>query len=138
MKIEGGKGVGPAGGPRRAAGAAAPGFAPSADAPQRAAPASGVQALTALDAIVALQAEGGEGQRRARQARRGRDALDALDELVKDIALGRARPETKAELQRLTQQAENTGDERLDAILIEIDTRLAVELAKLEMAQGRA
>lgn len=137
MKIEGGRGVAPGAGARRTGAAAAPGFAPAMDAPARAAPAAGVQSITPLDAIMALQAEYPDARRRARQARRGRDVLDALDQLVRGIALGGAPAALQAELEGLRRQAEPSGDEGLDAILLEIDTRLAVELAKLDMAAGR-
>lgn len=138
MKIESGRGVASAGSARRAGSAAAPGFAPSTDAPQRAAPSTGVQAVTPLDAILALQTEGGAGQRRARQARRGRDVLDALEDLVLGLAQGRTPEGLQSHLEGLRRGAEPSGDEGLDSILLEIDTRLAVEIAKLEMAAGRS
>ena len=46
MKIEGGKGVSSSGGAKKSAGAAAPGFAPSTEAPQKASAVSGVSAVT--------------------------------------------------------------------------------------------
>jgi hypothetical protein len=89
--------------------------------------------VTALDTVLALQTDDPTGQRRARQAKRGRDALDALEELGKGLLLGRAPGGLRNELERLRAAAEPTGEPGLDGVLREIDTRLAVELAKLEM-----
>lgn len=135
MKIDKTHGVGSAGGPKKSAGAAAPGFTPAVDAPARtmaAAPAAGV---TALDALLALQAEEGPRARRERQLRRGHDALDALDELKRGWLSGRAPVALRRQLEGLRGGAERTGEASLDAVLHEIDTRLAVEAAKLEALQ---
>ncbi len=133
MKIESGRSVAPSSSPRRA-GAAAPasGFAPSVEAPAPATSASAVSSITPLDAIVALQAEEPPTQRRQRQARRGRDVLDALERLERGLLVGRAPAALKAELESLQFAAAPTGEEGLDEVLREIDTRLAVEIAKLE------
>lgn len=137
MKIESARGVGAASTPKRAGAATAPGFAPAAEAPVKATAASSVSAVTPLDVILALQAEDPAQQRRARQARRGRAALDALAELEKAIALGRAPGALRGELESLRRGTETTGDDGLDSVMLEIDTRLAVELAKLERLSGR-
>ncbi len=108
------------------------------DAPQRAGATSAVSAITPLDAIVALQAEDPAAQRRARQARRGRDVLDALERLERGLLVGRAPAALRAELESLQADAAPTGDEGLDEILREVDTRLHVELAKLDRMLGRA
>jgi hypothetical protein len=134
MKIESGRGVGASSTTRRAGGAAAPGFNPSPEAPQRVASAAPAGAVAALDALMALQGEADPMQRRARQARRGRAALDALDELVKGLVLGALPDGVRAHLQKLRHAAETTGEAGLDSVLLEIDTRVEVELAKLEMA----
>lgn len=138
MKIESGRGVGSAGGARKAGSTAAPGFAPTMDAPARTSAASAVSGITPLGAIVALQAEDPGAQRRARQARRGRDVLDALERLERGLLVGRAPAGLKAELESLQSAAAPTGDEGLDEILREVDTRLVVELAKLDRMLGRA
>lgn len=137
MKIESGRGVGSSAGPKRSGGAAAPGFAPSAEAPAKTASAASVSSVTPLDAIIALQAEEPIQQRRARQAKRGRAVLDALSELEKSIVLGRAPGGLKTQLETLRRGAETTGEAGLDSVMLEIDTRLAVELAKLERMSGR-
>ena len=130
MKVEKSRGVGQGSGPRPTA--AAPGFAPTLDAPQRVVAASSLSGVTPLDAILALQADDRPAQRRARQARRGLDVLDALERLEEGLVLGRAPGSLRADLENLRCGGEITGEDGLDAVLREIDTRLAVELAKLE------
>jgi hypothetical protein len=138
MKIESGRNVAPTSAPRSAAGASvAPGFAPALDAPQRAAPAAPAAAVASLDAILALQGGEPPAQRRARQARRGRDALDALEELEQGLLSGRAPAALLARLETLRMASEPTGEAGLDAVLNEIDIRLAVEAAKLDRLSGR-
>lgn len=139
MKIESGRGVSSASGTRKAGGAsAAPGFEPSIEGAQRAAPAAPTSVVTALDAVIALQSEEPPAQRRARQAKRGREALDALEKLEQGLLEGRAPASLKAELERLQFASSPTGEPGLDAVLNEIDVRLAVEAAKLEQLLGRA
>lgn len=134
MKIESGRRVSPSSAPRRAA--AASGFAPDLEPPQRAAAAASVGAVTPLDAIVALQTEEPLAHRRARQLRRGRDALDALERLEQGLLVGRAPAALRAELESLRAGAALTGEAGLDHVLREIDIRLAVEAAKLERLLG--
>lgn len=136
MKIEPGRGVSPSANARKSGAIAAPGFAPAMDAPQKAASVAPAGTVAALDAILALQVEE-PGGRRARQTRRGGMALDALEELEKGLLLGRAPAQLRATLDQLQRGAELTGDARLDAVLLEIDIRLAVEAAKLDRQLGR-
>ena len=138
MKIESGRGVGPSSSASGARRTAAPGFAPATDAPARAAGAAATSAAASLDAILALQAEGLEPERRRRQVRRGKDALDALENLEKALAEGVAPASLRTRLESLRRAAEQTGEPDLDSLLLEIDTRVAVELAKLELAVPRA
>ena len=138
MKVESGRSVGSAAAPKRAGGTAAPGFAPAgAEEASHVAAASGVSGVAALDTILALQAEEPLAQRRARQAKRGRAALDALEKLEEGLLSGRAPTALRAELEHLQRTAQATGEPGLDGVLREIDTRLAVELAKLERLSGR-
>jgi hypothetical protein len=136
MKIESGRGIAPSSSTRRAGGAAAPGFAPATDAPARAGNVAPTAAPHGLDAILALQAEGFDSERRARQARRGKAALDALEKLEHALVLGAGPESLRAELEAAGRAGEPTGETGLDALLLEIDTRVAVELAKLDMAAG--
>jgi hypothetical protein len=138
MKIESGRGVGSPSAPRRAGQAVTPGFTPSAEEPPPSARASGVGGVATLDMVVALQADEPPAQRRARQARRGKASLDALEALEQGLITGRAPGSLRAELERLRCGAELTGEPGLDDVLREIDTRVAVELAKLERLVGAA
>ena len=134
MKVESGRNVGSAAGAKRSGGAAASGFSLGAEEATQVAATGGVGGVAALDTILALQAEEPLGQRRARQAKRGRAALDALEQLEAGLLSGRAPVTLRQELEHLRRTAEATGEPGLDEVLREIDTRLAVELAKLEMA----
>jgi len=118
------------GAPRRAE-AAAPGFSVPEEgaAPTRQAAPS--QATAGLDAILALQGDGRGPGRRARQLARGRKALDALEALQRAVLLGGGGASAVAALESLGEEIEATGDAGLDSVLLEIETRRAVELAKL-------
>jgi hypothetical protein len=135
MKVESSRSLASSGA-KRAPANAAPGFAPESEAPHRAASVTGVGGVTALDAVLALQTEEPPAQRRARQLRRGGAALDALEELEKGILQGRAPGALRTVLDRLLRGREATGEAGLDAVLREIDTRLAVEAAKLDRQLG--
>lgn len=137
MKVEPGRTIGPSSSASAAAKTAAPGFAPAMEAPQRTAAVSPTGAVTPLDAILALQGGEHPAQRRARQTRRGQEALDALEELERGLLLGRTSGGMRGRLDALQRRSEPTGDERLDAVLKEIDIRLAVEAAKLDRISGK-
>ena len=138
MKVEGPRGTGQASGGKRTGAAAAPGFSLGAESAPRAAPASGVGALHAMDAVLALQAEGFNPDKRARQVRRGKEALDALSEVEKALVMGGSPENLRAALEDAARASEPTGEPDLDAVLAEIDIRVAVELAKLDMAKQNA
>ncbi len=138
MKVESGRNVGASLGAKRASGVAASGFAPAPleETPHVAA-TNGVAGAAALETILALQAEEPQAQRRARQAKRGGAALDALERLEEGLLAGRAPRALRHELEHLRRTAEATGEAGLDGVLREIDTRLAVELAKLDRLLGK-
>ncbi len=119
---------------RASAGAAAPGFAPATGEAPRIAAASAAAPAHSIEAMLALQGAGEAMERRARQARRGADALSALEDMASALLSGRAPAALRTRLQALMGASEDTGEAGLDAILLEIDTRLAVEIAKLEMS----
>lgn len=132
MKIEPGRNVGSLGSAGKAGKTAAPGFAVATDAPQRTAAAAPANAVTPLDSILALQGDENPAHRRARQRRRGEEALDTLEDLERGLLLGRAPGALRSKLHALQGRSEKTGDPELDALLLEIDVRLAVEAAKLD------
>jgi Class II flagellar assembly regulator len=137
MKIENGRPASSTYASRQSSGAAAPGFAPAADAPQKAVAPGAVGAVASLDAILALQSDDPPTRRRARQLKRGGEALDALETLERGLVVGHAPAGLRGQLQGIRAAAELTGDPGLDHVLQEIDIRVAVELAKLDVMLGR-
>lgn len=118
----------PAGGFKVAGGGAAGGVAQTARA-------GGVSGVVSVDALLALQDVGGPLERRRRQVRRSSRLLDHLDEIK--IALLEGRMTRQAVLglkQAIGEQREAMDEAPLQSVLDEIETRAAVELAKLEIA----
>ncbi len=142
MRIEGPRQTGPAPGTRRTEGTA-PGFAPSAPAPTaRTAAVSGPTPPPSIAALMALQGIDGDvtqaPARRRRQMERAGKTLDLLDRLTIGLLEGRAPGGLRADLAALRTGLEHTGDPGLDDLLLEVDIRAAVELAKLERDAQRA
>ncbi|MBC7768739.1 MAG: hypothetical protein H7124_08120 [Phycisphaerales bacterium] len=137
MKIETSRGVGAASGSKKAASAAAPGFALAVEGPAKRAASSSVSSVTPLDAILALQSDEPPAQRRGRQAKRGRAALDVLERLEHALVLGHSPASLRVELEHVRRGGEATGEAGLDEVLLEIDIRVAVEAAKLDRLLGR-
>lgn len=142
MKVTGTGGVGQAGGPRSARQTGGEGFriqTPPSDAPAGSAGVGATGAVMGLDALIALQDVGGPLERRRRAARRANGILDVL-EGVKLAMLDNNL--SQADLQRLQralrEEREATGDPELEALLDEIETRAAVEIAKLEQAEANS
>jgi hypothetical protein len=143
MKVQGPGGLTPAGGGKPGAKVGAGGFtlgqtaAPSGPAPT--VRAGGVSGVASVDALLALQEMGGPLERRRKAMNRAGRILDVLDEVK--IALIDGEVSTGA-LDRLVRairsEREGTDDPRLEGVLNEIETRAAVELAKLEQAKPAA
>jgi len=140
MKVSGPGGPGATAGARPATPAAAGGFAPIA--PQAASEAGGVSSaagvshVSSLEALIALQEVGGPLERRRRAASRGGRLLDALESLKLGLLEGQVTAGTMEQLTRaVREQRQLTDDPRLEGVLDEIETRAAVELAKLEGAR---
>jgi hypothetical protein len=140
MKVSGPSGPSGIGSARPAASpAAAGGFAPiMTPAATGAAGVSGagaVSVVSSLDALIALQEVGGPLERRRRATRRAGHILDALDELKLELlAGGLTAANVEALARAVRDQRALTDDPRLEGVLDEIETRAAVELAKLEGA----
>lgn len=124
--------AGPAASGRRTEGASA--FALGGAEPSRAAGLGAPAMLAGLDAILTLQAaEDAPQDRRRRLAKRGHDLLDGLDRLKAALLGGRvATQDLQAIAGRLAERAGSSGDPRLDGLILDIELRAAVELAKLE------
>ena len=141
MKVGGSSGVNGAGAAYAPSRPAAGGFSVSGlggavDAAPMARTA-GPTGVTSLDALLALQEVGGPLERRRRAVRRAGRILDVLDELKMALLDGHLPP---AALERLLsaihEERNGTDDPRLEGLLDEIETRAAVEMAKLEMARS--
>lgn len=88
--------------------------------------------LASVDALLALQGELDTTERRRRTVRRGHDLLDALDRLKAALLSGRVPvADLKLLAGRLAERADTSGDPRLDDLLLHIELRAQVELAKI-------
>jgi hypothetical protein len=102
------------------------------DAPKTGQPVAALRTIGGIDALLALQGQDEKAERRRRAVARGRSALDALDELKAGLLADNLGPSTLRRLKAATADLlDPSGDERLDAVMAEIDLRLAVEIAKL-------
>jgi hypothetical protein len=94
-------------------------------------PAVALRTSGGIDALIALQGIEDPVERRRRVVKNGRRALDALDEVKLGLLGGTLDPATMLRLKSVAADLkEGSGDERLDAVMAEIDLRVAVELAK--------
>ena len=143
MKVEGPGGVGSAASPRGAKPAAAGGFsiggAGGAGEAAAAARVTSTNARGSLDALIALQQVDSPLERRRKAVRRAGVILDVLDEVKISLLDGGAPPAALDRLvQAVRQERGEADDPQLQDLLNEIETRAAVELAKLQMAQAAA
>src|SRR5580704_18312651 len=120
----------------RGAGGAAPGFnvagAEAAGDTAAATRVGTVLGVSSIDALLALQEVGGPVERRKKAVRRASVILDVLDELKISVLEGAVQPHTLGRLiEAVRQERARTGDAKLEGVLDEIETRAAVELAKL-------
>ena len=107
---------------------------PSAAAAGPSATAAPVSGTSALMGVLALQDAGGPLEGRRRSMRRAVRLLDVLDDLKVALIDGMMRPDQIRALSlAIAEQRATTGDPALEAVLDEIETRAAVELAKLEV-----
>jgi hypothetical protein len=132
MRITGPSGAAIASAPKNARRAASGTFTLDQQEPTRSTGAAGsLRAISSLDALLALQGVEDLTQRKKRAVVKGRNALDALDSLKVALLDGSIDRSTLARLKVAADGlTEATGDPHLDAVMQEIDLRLAVELAK--------
>ncbi len=144
MKVSGPSSAGGVAGPKasRPSGGGGRFSLPSAEAAGGAAGvarASGVVGLAGIEALLALQDVGGPLERRKRAVSRAGRILDILDEVKIALIDGDL---SEASLERLVRavrdERQSTDDGRLETVLDEIETRAAVEIAKLEQARFAA
>jgi len=141
MKVTSSNGVGSLGGAKGARGPAGQGgfSLPAADGVEATVGASrmsSVGGVGSLGALLALQDVGGPLERRKRAVSRAGKILDVLDELKLALIDGEMSARSLDQLLRaVREERQGTEDTRLESILDEIETRAAVELAKLEQAK---
>jgi hypothetical protein len=143
MKVQGPSGPSRTAGGKAAGAAATPGFSlgatTSAAGPAVTARAGGVSGVASLDALLAMQEMGGPLERRRRAIGRAGRILDVLDDVKLALMDGGVSPEGMDRLMRAVRaEREATDDPNLEGVLNEIETRAAVELAKLECARPAA
>jgi hypothetical protein len=103
----------------------------TSEAPQAQAAAVALRTLGGIDALIALQGIEEPAERRRRAVKHGRRALDALDELKLGLLAGSLDQGTLLRLKSVAADLKDgSGDGGLDAVMAEIDLRVAVELAK--------
>ena len=139
MKVSSSSGVGPASGARSSARPAAGGFSVGASVPAQEVAASarvtGASPVSSIDALLALQSVGTPLERRRRAVGRAGRILDILDDVKVSLLEGELSPAALTDLMAAVhQQRDRTDDPGLEGVLDEIETRAAVELAKLGMA----
>ncbi len=134
MKVERSRTLGTAAVRRDSRGAAS-GFADSLEvsAAPSAAPVSAASIVGGIDALFAMQTVGDALDDRGAAAR-GEEILDRLEDLRRGLLLGRIGRDKLGSLAALSSQgARNASDPRLRDLLLEIDLRAQVELAKLQL-----
>jgi len=93
--------------------------------------ASSLRAISTVDALIALQGVEDPTERKKRAVVKGRNALDVLDTLKLGLLDGSVNQSTLARLKVASGGlTAASGDSGLDAVLGEINLRVAVELAK--------
>ncbi len=138
MKVGGPNGVGSTQAPSgRAANPAAGGFSiaspDSAQETQATARLASTMGIASIDALLTLQEVGGPTERRRKAVRRAGVILDVLEDLKLAVLDGGIAPATLGRLiEAVRQERAGTGDAGLEGLLDEIETRAAVEMAKLE------
>ncbi len=143
MKIERSSSLGSAAvarnGARPAAGGFSLGEAGGAAETAHAQPAMSVGGVGSLDALLALQEVGGPLERRRKAVRRAGHILDVLDDIKVALLDGALTPHALDRLVSAVRMERGQADDAgLDAVLNEIETRAAVEIAKLEQARAAA
>jgi hypothetical protein len=143
MKVSGSGGVSQSGPGRPARAAGGEGFRiASAQGPAAAVPTASVARsgnVMGVDALIALQEVGSPLERRRRSVSRAGRLLDALDDIKISLLGGDLSTHDLDRLSRAIREERSSSDvPKLEGLLDEIETRAAVELAKLESANRAA
>lgn len=141
MKVTGPSSAGSVGGARAARPATGQGAfsvptAGAAGAVGSVSRAGGMSGVGGIEALLALQDVGGPLERRKRAVGRAGRILDVLDDIKLALIDGDLSPASLDRLVRaVREERQNTDDGRLEGLLDDIETRAAVEIAKLEQAK---
>lgn len=98
------------------------------------APVSGTSNISVADAIFATQMVGGleEKEIRKKLVKRGLSLLDKLEDIRDAILLGHVSKDKLIDISRFVKERNvDTTDDKLKAIMSELELRVEVELAKL-------
>lgn len=98
------------------------------------APVSGASNISVADAIFATQMVGGleEKEIRKKLVKRGLSLLDKLEDIRDAILLGHVSKDKLIDISRFVKERNvDTTDDKLKAIMSELELRVEVELAKL-------
>ncbi|MDP1910398.1 MAG: flagellar assembly protein FliX [Hyphomicrobium sp.] len=138
MRIYGSNGAGLAAKPNAARRTTAGGFSVSEqEAPHNTPAATSLRAVSSLDSLMALQGIESPTERKKRAVAKGRRALDVLDDLKLGMLDGNLDGSTISRLKVAADGlSEGTGDPGLDAVMGEIELRVAVEIAKASVRQA--
>jgi hypothetical protein len=108
---------------------------PDSTATTEARSATAPRAVGNIDALMALQGVEDPAERRKRAVKRGCSALDVLDDLKIGLLSGALDGTTVQRLRNAAAELKTqSGDEKLDSVLAEIELRVEVELAKAGQA----
>jgi hypothetical protein len=141
MKVTGPISAGSVGGARAARSATGQGVfsvptAGAAGAVGSVSRAGAMSGVGGIEALLALQDVGGPLERRKRAVGRAGRILDVLDDIKLALIDGDLSPASLDRLVRaVREERQNTDDGRLEGLLDDIETRAAVEIAKLEQAK---
>ncbi len=97
----------------------------------RAASSAPMVALYDLQSLIALQAAEDPRDRKRKAVKRGFDLLDVLEGVKMDLLVGWVEPDRLERLVSMLGNKVETGDDKLDALMTDIELRARVELAKL-------
>lgn len=96
-------------------------------------PAPTASAATSVQMLVAIAVNNPVAERRRKQARDAERGIDALDRLHKELVAGAPNVARLREIAAWSQNATPPEEPALAALMREIDLRVRVELAKLDI-----
>lgn len=110
------------------------GFDSTANAAATEAP-SAAASLSGANVLLGLQEVSEDETHQKKAFKQGKQAIDVLETLRDNLLTGRMSPTLIKQLETIVaQERAKTTDPKLNAILDDIDVRVAVELAKLDRA----